>query len=70
MSDYDLDGEVQTPWVMLNMRFTKEIGKTAELSFIANNLTNTRKYRRYSSSNSQYQPYPAMYFGGEVKLKF
>lgn len=68
--DYDLDGEVQTPWVMLNMRFTKEIGKTAELSFIANNLTNTRKYRRYSSSNSQYQPYPAMYFGGEVKLKF
>ncbi len=67
---YDLETQVQKPWVMLSMRLTKEIGKTAELSFIANNLTNTRKYFRYDNDNTQYAPYPAMYFGGEVKLKF
>lgn len=67
---FDLEAEVDKPWVMLSMRLTKEIGKTAELSFIANNLTNTRKYRRYANSNTQYQVYPPMYFGGEVKLKF
>ena len=67
---YDLDPEVTQPWAMLSMRLTKEIGKTAELSFIANNLTNTHKYRRYDNSNSLYEVYPSMYFGGEVKLKF
>lgn len=67
---YDLDASVEKPWAMLSMRLTKEIGKTAELSFIANNLTNSRKYRRFSTSNLQYQSYPPMYFGGEVKLKF
>lgn len=67
---YDMDAEVKKTWFMLSMRLTKEIGKTAELSFIANNLTNTRKYHRYKNSNSQYQAYPPMYFGGEIKLKF
>ena len=67
---YEMEPSVQKPWAMLSFRLTKEIGRTAELSFIANNLTNTRKYRRYSNSGLQYQPYPAMYFGGEVKLKF
>ncbi|MBR1448737.1 MAG: TonB-dependent receptor [Prevotella sp.] len=67
---FNLEPEVEKPWAMLSMRLTKEIGKTAELSFIANNLTNTHKYRRFSNNNGQYQSYPAMYFGGEVKLKF
>lgn len=67
---YDLETEVIDPWAMLSMRFTKELGRTAELSFIANNLTNAHKYRRYKHSNAQYQVYPPMYFGAEVKLKF
>ncbi|MBQ8711641.1 MAG: TonB-dependent receptor [Prevotella sp.] len=67
---YGLEKEVINPWAMLSMRFTKELGKTAEVSFIANNLTNANKYRRYKHSNEQYQVYPPMYFGAEVKLKF
>lgn len=70
MQVYDQNPEVEKPWAMLSMRLTKEIGKTAELSFIANNLTNSRKFRRFSTNNTQYQSYPAMYFGGELKLKF
>lgn len=68
--NYGLESEVVTPWAMLSMRFTKELGKTAEVSIIANNLTNSHKYRRYDNSNAQYQVYPPMYFGGELKLKF
>ncbi len=67
---YDMEPEVEKPWAMLSMRFTKELGRTAELSFIANNLTNAHKYRTYSNSYAQYQVYPPMYFGAEVKLKF
>ena len=67
---FDLEPEVIKPWAMLSMRFTKELGRTAEVSFIANNLTNSVKYRRYSNSYSQYQVYPPMYFGAELKLKF
>ena len=68
--DYDLEATKKDAWAMLSMRLTKELGRTAELSFIANNLTNAHKYRRYSNSNAQYAVYPPMYFGAEVKLKF
>lgn len=69
LQTYDLAPEVAKPWAMLSLRLTKELGKTADLSFIANNLTNTRKYRRYTTSNTQYQVYPPLYFGVELKLK-
>lgn len=67
---YDLKRNIVRPWAMLCLRVTKELGKTGEISFLANNLTNTRKYRRETWSRSLYQLYPSMYFGAEVKLKF
>lgn len=67
---YNLETSVVKPWAMLCLRFTKELGRVGEISFIANNLTNTRKYRRDKWTNSLYQVYPSMYFGAEVKLKF
>ena len=70
LMDYAIESEVIDPWAMLSMRFTKELGKTGEVSFIANNLTNTHVYRRYKNSNSQFLVHPPMYFGAEVKLKF
>lgn len=67
---YDLLQDVITPWAMLNLRLTKELGRTGEISFTANNLTNTRKYRKNKNSNTFYQVFPDMYFGAEVKLRF
>jgi len=67
---YSLLQDVITPWAMLNLRLTKELGRTGEISFTANNLTNTRKYRKNENSNAFYQVFPSMYFGAEVKLKF
>ncbi len=67
---YDLLTDVITPWAMLNLRLTKEIGRTAEISFTANNLTNTRRYRKNENNNTIYQVFPSMYFGAEFKLRF
>lgn len=57
------------PWAMLSFRLTKELGKTGEISFIANNLTNTKRYHTNKNSLSKTQLYPDMYFGAELKLK-
>ncbi|MBR6269577.1 MAG: TonB-dependent receptor [Bacteroidales bacterium] len=69
VKDYDLAKDVIEPWAMLNFRLTKEIGKVADLSFIANNVTNTRKYHTNKHSLYLTQIYPPMYFGAEVKIK-
>lgn len=58
------------PWVMFNFRLTKELGKVAEVSFIANNLFNMKKTRVNKYSYARYQVYPDAYFGAELKLKF
>ena len=55
---------------MLNLRLTKELGKVGELSFIANNLTNTRRWHTNKWTKLKSQLYPDMYFGAELKLKF
>jgi len=57
------------PWAMLSFRLTKELGKTGEVSFIANNLTNTKRYHTNEHSMARTQLYPDMYFGAELKLK-
>ncbi|MBR1576051.1 MAG: TonB-dependent receptor [Bacteroidales bacterium] len=57
------------PWAMLNIRLTKEIGRKAELSFTANNLTNSIKYHVNPLSYSKTQLYPSIYFGAEIKIK-
>lgn len=67
IKDYNLAKDVIEPWAMLNFRLTKEIGKVADLSFIANNVTNTKKYHIKQSLAMQ-QIYPPMYFGAEVKI--
>ena len=51
------------------LRFTKEIGKIAELSFTANNFTNTRKWHTNKHTLAKRQLYPDMYFGAELKIK-
>lgn len=67
---YNFEKDVIDPWVMLNFRFTKELGKVGELSFIANNLTNTKRWHTNKHSLTRTQMYPDMYFGAELKLKF
>jgi putative septum site-determining protein minC len=55
---------------MFNFRFTKELGSLAELSFMANNFLNIRKYHINSNTQGKSQLHPDTYFGAEIKLKF
>ncbi|MFR5270609.1 MAG: hypothetical protein ACLTGI_08535 [Hoylesella buccalis] len=47
---YDFEKDVTHPWVLLSLRFTKEIGKVAELSFTANNFPNVVTMAHQSST--------------------
>lgn len=67
---YDFKTDKIKPWVLLNIRFTKEIGKIAEISFTANNLRNRMKWHINKHSQSSSQIFPVMYFGTELKFKF
>ena len=67
---YAYEASIVKPWVMLNFRFTKEFGKYAELSFMANNFLNLKKWHVDEHSLSRSQIYPDLYFGAELKLKF
>ena len=66
---YAFEKDVVKPWALLNFRFTKEIGRIAELSFTANNFTNTRKWHTNKHTLGKRQLYSDMYFGAELKLK-
>ena len=66
---YAFKKDVINPWVLLNFRFTKELGNVGEISFIANNFPNTSKWHTNKWSLSKTQLYPDMYFGAELKLK-
>ncbi|MCR5561551.1 MAG: TonB-dependent receptor [Bacteroidales bacterium] len=61
--------DVTEPWFMLNIRFTKEIGSIAELSFTANNVTNSSRYHTGKYIYTKTQLYPDIYFGAELKIK-
>lgn len=63
------DKEVFKPWVMLNFRLTKELGRMLELSFTANNFTNSSRWHVYRHTTGYKQIYPDMYFGAELKIK-
>lgn len=63
------DKEVFRPWVMLNFRLTKELGRMLELSFTANNFTNSSRWHSYHYKTGYKQIYPNMYFGAELKIK-
>ncbi len=66
---YAFEKDVVKPWALLNFRFTKELGNVGELSFIANNFTNTSKWHVNKHSKAKRQLYPDMYFGAELKIK-
>ena len=61
--------DVVEPWFMLNIRFTKEIGRIAELSFTANNVSNSSRYHTGRYIYTRTQLYPDIYFGAELKIK-
>ena len=67
---YAFERDVIKPWVLLNFRVTKEIGRLAELSFTANNFPNMKRFHTNKRSLSKTQLYPDLYFGAELKLKF
>ena len=48
----------------------KELGHVAELSFMANNFLNMRKYHINPNTGDKSKLHPDTYFGAEVKLKF
>ena len=56
------------PWVLLNFRLTKELGRFGEISFMANNFPNMSRWHTGRYSQSRTQLYPDMYFGAELKL--
>ena len=65
---YSFLPDVIEPWALLNIRLTKEIGSRTQLSFTANNVTNTSRYHTNKNTNSKSQLYPNMYFGAELKI--
>ncbi len=67
---YAFNSDHVNPWVMLNFRFTKELGKICELSFTANNFLNTSRWHVNRNTLAKSQIYPDNYFGAEVKFKF
>lgn len=65
---YAFERDVVAPWVLLNFRLTKELGRWGEVSFIANNFPNMSRWHTNRHSRAQRQLYPDMYFGAELKL--
>ena len=63
------DREVYPGHVIFNFRLTKEFGKNLEVSFMANNLFNTRKIHRSVSTGGYSSLAIGQYFGAELKLK-
>ncbi|MBP5646512.1 MAG: TonB-dependent receptor [Bacteroidaceae bacterium] len=55
--------------VIFNFRLTKEFGKNLEVSFLANNMFNTRKIYVDPSDGSRNNLALDQYFGAEIKLK-
>jgi len=60
------------PYFMANIRVTKEIGKLAQLSFYANNFTNSRPILKNKArpNATGARKNTKIYFGAELKLTF
>lgn len=67
---YAFKANTINPWVLLNFRLTKELGRIAELSFMANNFPNMSRWHINKNTKGKSQLYPDMYFGAELKFKF
>ena len=58
------------PYLLLNLRVTKKIGRHVTVAFCANNLTRSNP-KRYSQSTQQYSLMnPDLYYGAEVNIQF
>jgi len=55
--------------VIINLRLTKQFADYLEISFMANNLFNTRKIFRDSNNGSYTNLAIPQYFGAEIKIK-
>lgn len=59
-----------SPYFLLNLRITKEIGRYVSVAFCANNFTQSNP-RRYSNNSGDYQVMnPSLYYGAELSLRF
>lgn len=58
------------PYFMANLRVTKEIGRIAQISFYANNFTNSHPKMQIKSSGTYKRVNTDIFFGAELKLKF
>lgn len=63
------DEDVYPGHIILNFRLTKEFGDNFEVSFMANNLFNTRKIYVNPSNGARELLTIGQYFGAELKLK-
>ena len=58
------------PYFMANIRITKEIGNIAQISFYANNFTNSRPFVASYATGVKAVFTPDFYYGLTVRLKF
>ena len=55
--------------IIFNFRMTKEIGKTLELSFLANNFLKIRQTTKRQTAYGYEDLSIPLYFGAEIKVK-
>ncbi len=67
---YSFKSDNIKPWALFNFRLTKELGKIAEISFMANNFLGMKKYHINKNTRAKQSLYPDTYFGAELKMKF
>ena len=67
---FDYEEDLVRPWLLMNFRLTKEIGRVGEVSIMANNFMGQTHWHTNRHSTVRRQLLPPMYIGAELKLKF
>lgn len=63
-------GNSFSPYFLLNLRITKEIGQYVSVAFCANNFTQSNP-QKYSNNTGNYQIMnPNLYYGAELNIRF
>lgn len=63
------DKEKYPGYAILNFRLTKELGDKFEFSFMANNMFNSRKLHKLTTTSGYTNLTISQYFGAELKIK-
>lgn len=58
------------PYLLCNLRLSKEVGDWGVISFYVNNLTNSQPKRYYRSTGIYTRVNPDIYFGADLNFKF